>query len=100
MSEEDLPLDVGLDVAQKVMDGDTSGVMEIVEGNNMVEFYKKICADAPKSYKLDAGRVAKMTAANEAKLKELEAEVKDKEENYGEVEGKSVVAWNGGWSSR
>lgn len=92
MAEEELPLDTGLDVAQLVLDGDTKRVMEIVEENNMVEFYKKICAEMPKTYKLDASKVAKMTAANEAKLKQLEAEVKDKEENYGEVEGKLLLS--------
>lgn len=86
MVEEELPMDIGLDVAQLVMEGNGKRVMEIVEANNMVEFYKKICSEFPKTYKLDAAKVAKMTSDNEAKLKELEAEVTDKEENYGEVE--------------
>lgn len=59
-------------------------LMEGIKADNMQPFYRECCADL--GWPVDQALEAEMTKANEAKLVELDAAIKDAEENLGEVE--------------
>ena len=52
--------------------------------DNMAPFYQECCKDL--GWPVDGGLLAKMKAANEERLKELEGKVEDAEKNLGETE--------------
>jgi len=94
LEEESLAKNPNLDLAQwKFMltterygkDGSIPPkLLDAIRENNMTPFYEELCKDL--GWPVDQGLLSQLKAANEAKMKELDATIEDAEKNLGEVE--------------
>ncbi|CAH1782472.1 unnamed protein product, partial [Owenia fusiformis] len=61
-----------------------NNLMEAIKADNMTPFYEEVAAEF--GWKVDTQLVAKMRAANEGHLKDLDSKIEDAEKNLGETE--------------
>jgi len=64
-------------------------ILEVIAAENMAPFYEHICMQL--GWPADATQLSSMKAANQKQLEELDAKVKDAEENLGETEVRDAM---------